>query len=194
MKTDKILFPIDLAKCPLDALPLVNGVAGRSQATVVLLHIVTLNIQAPDNRVYSELCREAEWRLKRLADHYVHPMIETCLRVRVGNPIEEIVAEATEQQASLIVLPVFQSSFWKGLFAPAVSRTTGKLMENAPCPVFALRVKTPFNFEAHWKTEPKAPVNTNPPGQTARSPRRFATELCAYENAGGPGSIIAGDH
>lgn len=184
MKTDKILFPIDLAKCPLDALPLVNGVAGRSQATVVLLHIVTLNIQAPDNRVYSELCREAEWRLKRLADHYVHPMIETCLRVRVGNPIEEIVAEATEQQASLIVLPVFQSSFWKGLFAPVVSRTTGKLMENAPCPVFGLRVTTPFNCEKQWPAQPAVSVNTHPASQTLRPPRRFATELCLHENAG----------
>ncbi|MGD0615792.1 MAG: hypothetical protein ABSA69_10175 [Verrucomicrobiota bacterium] len=54
MKPDRLLFPIDLAKCPLDALPLLNNPAGRSDASVLLLHDVHLNILAPDNRIYSK--------------------------------------------------------------------------------------------------------------------------------------------
>ena len=184
MKTDKILFPIDLAKCPLDAFSLVNDFAARPNATLILLHVVKLNILAPENRVYEELCQEAEWQLKQLAAHYVQPTVETRLRVRVGNPSEEIMAEAAEQQVNLIVLPLPQPSFWKRLLAPILPRTTGKLMEKAPCPVFALPVKNLFNCEEHWSLgrEVRAPQGNRPAGiSPVRASTQRRAELCAGE-------------
>ena len=154
MKTEKILFPVDLAKCPVEAFPLVNDITRNHCATVILLNVVILNILSPNNDVYDELCREAQTGLQRLVANYLHPMVETCLRVRVGNPAEEIAAEATEQRVSLIVLPLFKSSFWKRLFAPVVSDATEKLMRNAPCPIFALPMKASFNYEDKWRTTP----------------------------------------
>ena len=182
MKTNKILFPLDLAKCPLDAFSLVNDFAARPHATLILLHVVNLNILAPENRVYEELCQEAEWRLQQLAAHYVQPTVETRLRVRVGNPSEEIMAEAAEQQVNLIVLPLPRPSFWKRLLAPILPRATGKLMENTPCPVFALPVKNWVNCEEHWNLgrEVRAPQGNRPARKSPvmASTRRHA-ELCA---------------
>jgi nucleotide-binding universal stress UspA family protein len=156
MKTDRILLPIDLAKCPLDAIPLINSLAGHStDVTVILLHVLNLNIMAPEARIYDDLCNEARWRLHRLAREQVHPQVDFCVRVRVGDPFEEIVAEAREQQVHLIVLPTFESSFWKRLFAPVVPRVVEKLARRAPCPVYTLRSAASFNCEMRWKSGQK---------------------------------------
>ena len=152
MKTDRILLPIDLAKCPLEAIPMINSLAGQAtDVTVILLHVLKLNILAPESRLYDDLCNEARWRMDRLAREQMHPQVDTCVRVRAGDPFEEIVAEAREQQVHLIVLPTFESSFWKRLFAPVVPRLAEKLARRAPCPVYALRVQTVFNCEERWK-------------------------------------------
>jgi nucleotide-binding universal stress UspA family protein len=158
MKSEKVLFPIDLAKCPLEAFSLVNSFVDRSRATVVLLHVVNLSILAPENRVYADLCREAELRLERLAREYVNPRVETCLRVRVGSPFKEIVAEAKEQPAALIVLPTFQPASWKRFFAPVVPKVAEKLAREAPCPVLALPVETSFNCEKYWSLGKEVPL------------------------------------
>jgi nucleotide-binding universal stress UspA family protein len=161
MKTDRILLPIDLARCPLDALPLVNSLAGRSRVTVILLHVVHLNILAPENRIYTELCQEAEHRLERLAREYVHPLVDTCVRVRLGDPFKEIVAEAREQQVHLIILPTFKCSFWRRFFTPVVAKVAEKLTRNAPCPVYAMRANTPFNCEERWRQREEVPVHAD---------------------------------
>ena len=157
MKPDRILFPIDLAKCPLDVLPLLNNLAGRSDASVILLHVVHLNILAPDNRIYQEHWREARRLLERLAENYVNPLVDVRLRVRVGNPFDEIVREAREQQVQFILVPTFASSFWRRLLAPLAHRVAERLAADAPCPVFALRAKTPFNCEERWGSEKDVP-------------------------------------
>jgi nucleotide-binding universal stress UspA family protein len=157
MKTDRILLPIELARCPLDAFPMINSLAGHSpDVTVILLHVLNLNILAPESRIYGDHCRAARRRLDRLAREYVHPLVDTAVRVRAGDPFDEIVAEAREQHVQLIILPTFQCSFWKRLFAPVVPRVAEKLARRAPCPVYAIRVETAFNCEERWKPEPKA--------------------------------------
>ena len=70
---------------------------------VVLLHVVNLNIRAPDNRVYEELGREATWHLRRLSD-FLDPSISRRLRVRMGRVPEEIVAAARAEEPEIVVL------------------------------------------------------------------------------------------
>src|ERR1035441_624672 len=101
MKPEGILFPVDVARCPLEVFELVNGLAKRPEVTVILLHVVNLNILAPENRVYEELGQEAQWYLERLANKHVHPLASTITRVRIGNPAEEILAEAKADRKSV---------------------------------------------------------------------------------------------
>lgn len=58
MQTEKILVPVDTARCYPEVFGRVNALGSRADVTVVLLHVVTLNIAAPENRVYERLAQE----------------------------------------------------------------------------------------------------------------------------------------
>jgi nucleotide-binding universal stress UspA family protein len=157
MKPERILLPVDLAKCPLEAFELVNGFAKPPEVAVILLHVLNLNIMAPENRVYEELAREAYSHLDRLAQQYLHPFASTAIRVRAGQPDEEILAEAAEQKADLIILPSWGPScwgqlvsFWKRQSAAPLSRRIRKIVREAACPVFIADVKTRFDCQKAW--------------------------------------------
>ena len=152
MKPERILLPIDVAKCPLEAFKLVNGIARRPGVTVILLHVLELNIQAPENRVYHELGRAAAGYLERLARIYMHPGIATAIHVRTGRPADEILAEAREARVDLIILPSGRPSFWKRIVAPTVEKVT----RNAPCAVLVPSMKTLFDCQQAWGGQVRA--------------------------------------
>jgi nucleotide-binding universal stress UspA family protein len=146
----RILLPIDLTKCPLEAFDLANTFAKRPAATVILLHVVNLNILAPENRVYDELAREARGHLERLANEYLHPGVSTLIRVRTGKPAEAIVEEAKAEKVDLIILPTVRPSFWRRLCAPMVPSLVEKVARKATCAVLVARVQTRFSCQEAW--------------------------------------------
>jgi nucleotide-binding universal stress UspA family protein len=157
MKPEKILFPIDVRRCPLDVFPLVNGVASRPDITVTLLYVVTLNILAPEGRIYDELATEAHWHLDRLASEYLPAATSPQTRVRVGNAAEEVLAEAKEGSADLMILPSYGPSFWRRLTAlwkqpshPAVSPRVAKITRAANCRLFIVSTRVRFDCERVW--------------------------------------------
>ena len=157
MKPERILVPINITKCRPEVFELANSFARRAEVTVTLLHVVHLNIVAPENRVYEEFAREAEWYLGRLAKSYLHPRVSTLLRVRTGRPAEEILAEAKSDKADLIILPTGGPTFWRRLTSlwkapasPSVSPLAAKIIREAPCAVFVAGAKTRFNCERVW--------------------------------------------
>jgi nucleotide-binding universal stress UspA family protein len=157
MKPERILLPIDVTKCPLEVFELVNGFAKRPEVTVILLHVLNLNIMAPENRVYEELGREAYSHLDRLAQQYIHPLATTAIRVRAGQPDEEILAEAAEQRADLVILPSWGPSwwgqvvsFWKRQPATALSRRIRKIVRESTCAVFIANAQTRFDCQKAW--------------------------------------------
>ena len=158
MKPQRILVPIDIARCPLEVFDRVNAFAGRPGVTVILLHVVTLNIAAPDNRLFEGLGREVGWHLERLARKHVHPNASTLIHVRIGKPADEILAEAKAENVDLIVLPTFGGSlwkrgvsFWKRLVAPIFPGViVEKLARNAPCTLFFMHAESRFNCEERW--------------------------------------------
>ena len=117
MKEQKLLLPIDVTKCPLEVFEVVNGLARRAETTVVLLHVVTLNILAPENRVYEELHAEALSYLQRLAHLHLAPEATPVFRVRFGSAAEAILAEARAENVDLIILPAPAGSVWTRLTA-----------------------------------------------------------------------------
>jgi nucleotide-binding universal stress UspA family protein len=151
MNPQRILLPIDTRKCYLEVFYAANDFARQTQgATVFLLHVVHLNIAAPEKRVYEKLAREAHCHLERLARHCLRPDIASIVRVRFGKPAEEIVAEARDSNIDLIVLPFPPPTLWQRLFAPVVPRTIEGVIRRAACGVFLAGAKSRFNCEAHW--------------------------------------------
>jgi nucleotide-binding universal stress UspA family protein len=167
MKPERILLPIDTANCPMEVFAVVKGFACRPEVTVILLHVVNLNIVAPENRVYEELGQEVYWHLCRLAHKYIHPFASTAVRVRAGQPEQEILAEAAEQKAYLIILPSWGpswwarlTSFWQPQPAAAASGWVRKILRKAPCAVSIVNVNTRFNCQKAWGPRGREAENT----------------------------------
>ena len=150
MRSETILVPLDIRKCPLEIFSVVNGLAKYPGASVTLLHVVTLNIAAPERRVYEELERDARWYLERLARGCLRRDIATSIRTRFGKLAEEILAEAAAGNADLIILPCYPLFFWSRLFAPILPRVVEQVARKAPCRVFRARADDRFNCEDVW--------------------------------------------
>jgi nucleotide-binding universal stress UspA family protein len=160
MQTERILVPIDTERCHPEVFSRVNAFGGRPGVTVILLHVLNLNIAAADNGVYEKLAQEAHWHLEQLARQFLHPDVSTLLRVRVGKPVEEILAEAEAEAVDLIILPVASRSYWKRRASLAnrflwarLTGTSQRLVRLAPCPLLVLQAETRFDCHEHWTTQ-----------------------------------------
>lgn len=138
VKPEHILLPIDLAACPPEVFSFINQMMAGREAKITLLHVVTLNVRAPENRLYRETTENSEKTLRLLADKYFAKDLERDVRVRYGRAAEEIVSEASESKASLIVLTSRDNARRFRLFRVPVLEP---VIENAPCPVSVLRVR-----------------------------------------------------
>jgi nucleotide-binding universal stress UspA family protein len=157
MNPERILLAIDVARCPLEVFALVNGFARRPEVTVILLHVINLNIIAPENRVYQELAAEARAYLRRLAEEHLPPLTAAITHVRIGEPAKAILAEARAENPDLIILPTYGPSFWNRLKAvwkpacnPLVSPLAERVIREATCGVFVVAAKTRFDCEKAW--------------------------------------------
>jgi nucleotide-binding universal stress UspA family protein len=189
MKPKRILLPLDIRKCPLEAFSVVNDLAKHPGATVILLHVVTLNIAAPEKRVYEDLSREASWYLARLARQHVLSPTSTLIHVRFGKPADEILAEAKAEKADVILLPTFGglpwkrgASFWKRLIAPIFPGIiVEKLARSAPCALFCMHADSRFNCEKVWG-RPGNEINT-PLGHLHEALRTRTSPVLLTEDA-----------
>jgi nucleotide-binding universal stress UspA family protein len=144
---ETILLPLDVHKCPLEVFSYINQF-GEFRTTVVLLHVLHLNVVPPDGRVFDELAGAAEKDLRRLSEKFLDPRLRVRCEVRFGKPADGIVKEARESNADLIALATYgNSSFWKHPFHP---RTVAKVLRLAHCDVMLLHVRTRFNCEDDW--------------------------------------------
>jgi nucleotide-binding universal stress UspA family protein len=158
MKPERILVPIDTTKCRPEVFSRVNAFAGRPEVTVILLHVLNLNIMAPENRIYEELAQIALGHLERLAREYMQPGVSVLYHVRTGAPVKEILAEAQAEGADLMILSTSggsgrkpnNSSFWKRLFATLFPGMGQRLAQVSPCPLLVMHAETSFNCEEHW--------------------------------------------
>jgi nucleotide-binding universal stress UspA family protein len=152
------------------SLSVVNGFAKQQGITVTLLHVVTLNIAAPERGVYEALGQNARWHLERLARGCLHPSVAANTRVRFGKPAEEILAEAAAGSADLIVLASKPPSFWSRFFAPLVPRVVERVIREASCGVFLTTAKKWFNCENIRRRPEKA-------AEAAAEPLKGALEI-----------------
>lgn len=146
----RILVPIDMEKCPVEVFELINSFARQPEVAVILLHVRSLNIMAPDNRVYEELDQEARCHLERLARKHLRANICTRVQLRAGNPAKEILAEAAAQEADLIIMSAPPRSFWKRFFCRMVAPTVRNVAREAVCGVLVVVPETDFDSQHAW--------------------------------------------
>jgi len=128
MKRSDILVPVNLENDSLEGLKYAANAAGELSLHSTLLHVVELNIVPLDRRVYDELCLEYEQKLQKLSNWF--PAGQLRLSVRIGTPHEEILAEARDSEAELIVMsaPRDHRVRW-----PFRSTTVERVVRDAPC-------------------------------------------------------------
>jgi nucleotide-binding universal stress UspA family protein len=159
MKTERILLPVDIGNCPLDVFPLVDRLASRPGTALTLLHVVTLNILAPESRIYDEVSAEAHANLERVGQKYLPYVAEVVTRVRFGKVGDEILDEIRAENADLIIAPTHGASFaqrliavWKTPFHPTMSRGIDRIIREAGCAVFIASSRVRFDCarERQW--------------------------------------------
>jgi len=153
MKANRLLLPVDLEKCPLEAFPLANGHFRPFGGEIVLLHVLEHGTNAmPVGGRDGEL-RRAKRHLERLGREHLCPTVDASVRVRVGIPHEAILAEAVASGVELILLPVFAPSFLERLLGSNGSETARNLVVGAACRVFVFEVRERFNCVRRWAAE-----------------------------------------
>jgi len=153
MKADRLLLPIDLAKCPPEAFPLANNLVPPFKGEIVLLHVLDRRTNAVPFRGSGTNFRRAERLLERIGKEFVNSTIGTSVRVRVGTPHEEILAEATANDVDLILLPTFTQSIWRRWLGPRCAETARNLVAGTSCRVLVVDVRTHFNCFRLWPRE-----------------------------------------
>jgi nucleotide-binding universal stress UspA family protein len=125
----RILAPVNLEQNSADALHFVAGLSAEMPVAATLLYVVRLNISTAERRVYDDLCRENERRLRAMAKLFFEGALpHVC--VRIGKPHEEIVAEAQASQSELIVMSSSRAPRQRWWLRPT---TVERVVRFAPC-------------------------------------------------------------
>jgi nucleotide-binding universal stress UspA family protein len=135
MKSKNVLIPLDLMRSPCDALVYAREMATEQVVSVTLLYVLNLNIAVPDRSVFTQLEAEGEAALRKLARLFFGSDKAVRVAVRSGMPHEEILAEARETGAELIVLSKAHKRTWNNFLR---ANTAQKIIDSAPCPTMVL--------------------------------------------------------
>jgi len=160
----RILCPVDMSGFSLEALRLAVKLAGASDATLDLLHV----IEDPLDELYmsaliqidpalfesykSEPKRRAKFRrtteehaevlLKQFCREHVRRLNQVRYHVRSGDPLEKILEVAEDCLSDLIVLATHGRTGVKRLL---IGNVAEKVVRHAPCPVLTVKPSA-FNW------------------------------------------------
>jgi len=143
LSIQKILVPIGLADTSQEVVHQAAWLARRFHAEIILLHVVTPisypvgilegghEITARD--LHAHVVQRAQETLERSLRPELEGIAVTRLVLR-GDPAEEIVNTASDQNAGLIVMSTFGGgTFYRYL----LGSVTAKVLQESPCPIWA---------------------------------------------------------
>jgi nucleotide-binding universal stress UspA family protein len=136
----RILVPVDLLDSTLAALQYAAAFARQYKATITLLHIVEpvgqeLRRNISRERLIEEMSEVGEYQIRKLVDVIWGEEIVTDVVVAGGKPYQQIVNEAKETNADMIIMANHGAVGSWGLFRRS---TTQKVVRHAPCPVLVV--------------------------------------------------------
>ncbi len=136
----RILVPLDFRDSMVMALQYAAAFAREYKATITLLHIVE-----PDGsharrnisreRLIEEMSEVGESQIRRLVDVIWGEEIVTDIVVAGGKPYQQIVNEAKETNADMIIMASHGAVGSWGFFRRG---TTARVVRYAPCPVLVV--------------------------------------------------------
>ena len=125
---NKILFPVDFSRQCVGAARYVEAFAGRFDAELMLLHVVT-----PGTNTLAE---ELEGKRKAHLESFLEEELKYLKTERVcviADPAEEIVATAAAWGADLVMMPTHGLGFYRRLLLGSV---TAKVLHDLELPVW----------------------------------------------------------
>ena len=138
----KILLPIDVAEPEIakDAIDVAVGVANAFNSDLRLIHVASPIIVASPmavipQSVYDELGVYEKSELERMAAAIDRPKGSVTTVVRIGGVYPELLAEATEWQADLIIVGAHKRSMATYLLGSSAAA----IVRHATCTVMVVR-------------------------------------------------------
>jgi len=139
MRLRRILVPVDLGETTIEALRYAAAFAREYKATITLLHVVKpdgLEAERDPSGAPDDLVETGECELRRLADAIWGDEIVTDIVVATGEPCRQIINEAKETAADMILMA---SHSPVGAWGLVRRGTATKVVRYAPCPVLVVR-------------------------------------------------------
>ncbi|MDH3710648.1 MAG: universal stress protein [Cyclobacteriaceae bacterium] len=150
----KILVPTDFSKQAGYALDAAVDLAKRTDAEIVLLHVVEGFVPGSfstmggvpddlDQEVFmKKLIEKSKRDLHKLADKDENSDVKITPTVQVGNAFTHISKDILENQADLVIMGSQGTSGYEEVF---IGSNTEKIVRHADCPV--ITVKNPVDFD-----------------------------------------------
>jgi nucleotide-binding universal stress UspA family protein len=126
----RILFALSLRHHPEHSLRFAVDLAAASAAELTVIHVAEQDLG--DEGLAAGAMSKIQELLREIKPTKVQPNI----RIRSGEPAEEIVAECNASAPQLLVLSAFQASPLSAKFRTGVAY---RVIAQAPCPTFTLR-------------------------------------------------------
>jgi len=140
LKPQRILAAVDFSETMAGTLQYASTLAREFGATITLLHVVrTDRLRITRGITHTELAEElrdaGECQLRQLIDVLWGDEIKAEAVVAIGDPHQQIVNEAKETKADIILMGSHGAVGAWGLFR---RKTTAKVVRDAPCPVLVV--------------------------------------------------------
>lgn len=149
----KILCPTDFSEGSAAAISQATQLAKQFQATIYLLHVISMQTSLPTDpscsfnmaEAYEIVREEARQSLQDSAEELKSAGIATHATVVFGDAATAIVETAKQEQVDLIVIATYGKTGWRRL---AFGSVTEKVVRLATCPVLTIRGKEQRHSEA----------------------------------------------
>ena len=160
----KIMVPTDFSENSEKALEYAVHLSENCGSSIVLLHVIQTLASYPlfvsgivtEADLRREMEKEAEDRLKAMAQDKGSEKVKIETRLRFGDPQEEILVGAREEQASLIVMGTHGRT---GLSRVLIGNVAERVVRRAAFPVLTVPMS------------PGVPLPKKPAGRKIRAPR-----------------------
>lgn len=129
----KVIFPTDFSQHSNEALEIVKDMKGLG--SLVLIHVITRGQTAREIKTLKE---DTHQRLNSIVENLSTKGIPAISRIRFGDPADEILQCAKEENASLILLSSHNVAWFNPLFKEGKNI---KMVMNANRPVLIVRVR-----------------------------------------------------
>jgi nucleotide-binding universal stress UspA family protein len=144
LKFQVIVVPIDFSDYSLRALPYAISLAERFEARLKVVYINEPSLQVSDvawvgvdeRSIDDDHLAQARRALERLVIDKIPNEIATDAEILTGDPVDKIVAYATDQNADLIIMATHGRG---GLSHVLMGSVAEHVVRKAPCPVLTLK-------------------------------------------------------